>query len=270
MPTTLIIRTAGTNCDRELVYAFERAGSDTESIHLNKLIDEPALIERFDLVGVPGGFSYGDDIAAGRIFANRLRHRLLEPFQQAVARGVPIIAPCNGFQVLVKMGLLPDPATAKQTVTLADNTSGRFVDKWITLRAEADSPCIWTQGLNTFDLPIAHGEGRFTAPPDVIDALEANKQIALRYSTPNASDQAPTSTAQPPHNPNGSVNDIAGICDPTGLVLGLMPHPERFVDPTNHPQWSRRGEDWLTQTTPGLQMFINAVQHVTNTAATPA
>lgn len=262
MPTTLIIRTAGTNCDRELAYAFERAGSGIASIHLNQLIDEPALIERFDLIGVPGGFSYGDDIAAGRIFANRLKHRLLEPLQQAIARGVPIIAPCNGFQVLVKMGLLPDPSVATQTVTLADNTSGRFTDQWITVKVEAASPCIWTQGLDTFDLPMAHGEGRFTAPDHVIDQLEGNKQVALRYTSPHA-DPPPNSSPQPPHNPNGSVHDIAGICDPTGLVLGLMPHPERFIDPTNHPQWSRRGEDWLTQTTPGLRMFINAVEHVT-------
>lgn len=247
MPKTLIIRTAGTNCDRELVYAFERAGSTTESIHLNKLIDEPALLERFDLIGVPGGFSYGDDIAAGRIFANRLKHRLLEPFQKSIARGVPIIAPCNGFQVLVKMGLLPDPSAAKQTVTLADNTAGRFTDKWISVKAEPTSPCIWTRDLDTFDLPIAHGEGRFTAPEQVISELENNGQVALRYFE---------------GNPNGSVQNIAGICDPTGLVLGLMPHPERFIDPTNHPHWARQGEDWLAETTPGLQMFINAIEHV--------
>lgn len=247
MPTTLILRTAGTNCDRELAAAFELAGSETESIHLNTLVREPALVQRFDLIGIPGGFSYGDDIAAGRIFANRLRHRLLEAFQEAVQRGVPIFGPCNGFQVLVKMGLLPDPTQAKQTVTLADNTTGRFIDRWVGMKANPDSPCIWTRGLDEFDLPIAHGEGRFTAPPQVLESLEQQNLVALRYRD---------------ENPNGSANHIAGICDPTGLVLGLMPHPERFIHATNHPNWSRLGPDWLDQSPAGLRFFENAVAYV--------
>ena len=155
-PTTLILRTAGTNCDRELAYAFEKAGAATEALHLNRLVAEPELLERFDLIGLPGGFSYGDDIAAGRIFANRLRHRLMAPIQQAVRRGVPVIGICNGFQVLVKLGLLPDPQDGQQRVTLSDNTIGRFIDRWTSVRADAESSCIWTQGLETFDLPIAH------------------------------------------------------------------------------------------------------------------
>ncbi len=257
MPTTLIIRTAGTNCDRELAHAFQLAGSETQTIHLNRLIDAPELIAQFDLIGVPGGFSYGDDIAAGRIFANRLRHRLLEPFQQAVANGVPVFAPCNGFQVLVKMGLLPDPAAAQQTVTLADNHTGRFIDKWAPMQANPASPCIWTRGLDAFDLPIAHGEGRFTAPPEVIEQLEQNNQVAVRYAA-NGDASGDTSGG----NPNGSTHDIAGICDPSGLVLGLMPHPERFTDPTQHPNWTRRGDAFLNETAPGLRFFQNAIEHV--------
>jgi phosphoribosylformylglycinamidine synthase len=250
-PNTLILRTAGTNCDRELAHAFQRAGATTETIHLHRLIDEPSLIERFDLIGFPGGFSYGDDIAAGRILANRLRHRLLEPLQAAVARGVPMIGICNGFQVLVKLGLLPDPAAAKQTATLADNTSGRFVDRWVGQRTERESVCIWTKGLETFELPIAHGEGRFFAPPEVLDTLEANGQVALRYPDDD--------------NPNGSERGIAGVCDPSGVVLGLMPHPERFTDPTHHPAWTRQGAAWLNQPPAGLRFFQNAVEHVSNT-----
>jgi len=245
-PRTLIIRTAGTNCDRELAHAFEQAGAATQTIHLNRLIEQPGMISTFDLIGFPGGFSYGDDIAAGRILANRLRHRLYEPLCEALTRGVPMIGICNGFQVLVKMGLLPDPSRGQQVATLADNTSGRFVDKWVPLQAESASVCIWTQQLEAFDLPIAHGEGRFTASHPVLDQLESAGQIALRYVD----------------NPNGSDRDIAGICDPTGLVLGLMPHPERFVHPTHHPQWTRRGHNWLTQTTAGLRFFENAVGYV--------
>jgi len=251
-PRTLIIRTAGTNCDVELAHAFSLAGSTPETIHLHRLIDEPTLIDRFDLIGFPGGFSYGDDIAAGRILANRLRHRLLEPLQHAVERGVPMIGVCNGFQVIAKMGLLPDPrprsGKVEQTVTLADNSGGRFIDKWVPLVAPG-SVCIWTKGLDAFELPIAHGEGRFhPGSEENLRTLRANRQIALRYA--------------PGSNPNGSVDDIAGICDPSGLVFGLMPHPERFTDPTNHPQWTRKGADWLTQTTAGLCIFQNAVEHV--------
>jgi len=247
-PSTLIIRTAGTNCDAELSYAFEQAGASTQTIHLSRLIEQPELIGTFDLIGFPGGFSYGDDIAAGRIFANRLRHRLLEPLQDAARRGVPMIGICNGFQVLVKLGLLPFPEQAKQSVTLADNTSGRFTCKWVPMQEATESVCIWTRGLGEFELPIAHGEGRFTGPADVLDRLKANGQVALRYATGG--------------NPNGSEDDIAGVCDPSGVVFGLMPHPERFVTALQHPQWSRKGEGFLRQTMPGLRFFHNAVQHV--------
>jgi len=259
-PTALIIRAAGTNCDRELAHAFELAGSETQTLHLSQLIDDPDLISSFDLVGFPGGFSYGDDIAAGRILANRIRHRLWEPLQEAAGRGVPMIGICNGFQVMVKLGLLPDPKAGKQTVTLADNTSGRFIDKWTPMVVDPDSPCIWTKGLAEFDLPIAHGEGRLVCADDtVLHQLKANRQVALRYAP-----------GPPGYNPNGSVDDIAGLCDSTGTILGLMPHPERFTDPTHHPTWTRQGDDWLTQTTAGLRFFQNAVEHVRQHVTQPA
>ena len=257
-PLTLIIRTAGTNCDRELAHAFELAGASVQVVHLNELIEQPDLINRARLIGFPGGFSYGDDIAAGRIFANRLRHRLIDPLRDAVGRGVPIIGVCNGFQVLLKLGLLPNPqgdrAGQGQTVTLADNTSGRFLDRWVGLETAPETVCIWTRGLTRFDLPIAHGEGRFVvADASVLSGLRAHNQVAMRYAPA-------TGVSGWAGNPNGSADDIAGISDPSGLVLGLMPHPERFTHPTNHPLWTRH------TATPGghpagLQMFRNAVEY---------
>lgn len=243
-PRVLIVRTAGTNCDRELAHAFSLAGAHPTSRHLNALIDDPAQIADYDILGLPGGFSYGDDIAAGRILANRLRHRLLDQLTAAIARGVPVIGICNGFQVLVKLGLLPDPTAASQQVTLTLNTFPRFVARWVKLQANTKSPCIWTKGVKHIDLPIAHGQGRLAGPEDVIETLEANGQIALTYDSDD--------------NPNGSERDIAGICDPTGLVLGLMPHPERYTAATNHPAWtSQAGTPTL-----GLSLFENAVKHV--------
>jgi phosphoribosylformylglycinamidine synthase len=247
-PRTLILRTAGTNCDEELAFAFEQAGAQTRRVHLNRLIAEPELFEQFELLGIPGGFSYGDDIAAGRILAHRLRQRLYPALRKFVEAGKPVIGICNGFQVLVKVGLLPglsetlpdDPPP--QTVTLTDNTVPRFVARWSPLRTEPDSVCIWTQGLETFDLPVAHGEGRFVTDESVLGQLESNGQVVLRYA----------------ENPNGSMRDIAGICDRRGVVLGLMPHPERYTDPTHHPRWTRGA---AAGDPPGLQFFRNAVSY---------
>jgi phosphoribosylformylglycinamidine synthase len=246
MPRALILRTAGTNCDAELAHAFTLAGAAPVTVHLHQLIADPAILADFPLIGFPGGFSYGDDIAAGRIFANRLKHRLLEPLLEAIERGSAVIGICNGFQVLVKAGLLPTPnAQGTQTATLADNTSGRFTDHWVKLAVEPSNRCAWTAGLDQIELPIAHGEGRFTAPPEVLDQLESNGQVALRYAK----------------EVNGSARAIAGVCDPTGRVFGLMPHPERFTHPTQHYGWTRQPEAFMTQTTPGLRIFQNAVAY---------
>jgi phosphoribosylformylglycinamidine synthase I len=257
IPKALIIRTAGTNCDLELAHAFELAGASIESIHLNELVEHPAVIEQVNLIGFPGGFSYGDDIAAGRILANRLRHRLLDPLQAAVKRGVPMIGICNGFQVMVKMGLLPDPETATQTVTLADNSGGRFIAKWVGLTVPQNTVCIWTRNLGgqKFDLPIAHGEGRFVAADDqIIQQLEQGGRVAMRYTD----------------NPNGSVGQIAGICDPTGQILGLMPHPERCVRYTQHPAWTSLGQEHRDEPAFGLRLIQSAVDHVRQAASTVA
>lgn len=275
-PHALIIRTAGTNCDRELAHAFELAGATTETIHLNTLIQTPAIFDRFNLIGIPGGFSYGDDIAAGRIFAMLIRENLYPALQNCIKRNVPIIAPCNGFQVLVQLGLLPGCLTTTtttnnnknktniindqpldQTVTLAPNVAGRFIDNWLSIEIENTSPCIWTKKIkteapaDTLVLPIAHGEGRFVAEKHILDAIEENNLVALRYA--------------PDSNVNGSMNRIAGISDKTGLIFGLMPHPERYTRWTHHPCWTRLDKS-LTQTEIpfGLQIFQNAVNYAQN------
>jgi phosphoribosylformylglycinamidine synthase len=261
MPTALILTAPGINCDRELGQAFELAGATAEPVHLNQLLREPALIDRFDLIGLPGGFSYGDAVGAGRIAAALIRQQLYPAFVSAIERGVPIIAPCNGFQIAVQVGLLPGPdpgaswpsSPPKPTVALAPNASARFVDRWCGIEIPFGTRCIWTRGIEVDGeravLPVAHGEGRFLAgADDGLGRLEGAGLVAVRY---RAGD-----------NPNGSAGDIAGICDASGLVLGLMPHPERFTRWTQHPRWTRQDGSWRSGDPLGLAMFRNAVAHV--------
>jgi phosphoribosylformylglycinamidine synthase len=232
-PKALILRSAGANCDLETAHAFERAGANSELVHLNRLLENPAALRDYQILAVPGGFSYGDDIAAGKILARQLSHHLYEPLRDFVAAGKPIIGICNGFQVLVKTDLLPGAINGRsgQLCTLTNNDNGRFVDRWIHL-APVSNKCIWTAGLDRFDLPIAHGEGRFVfADDEVRQAIRANDQIALVYTK---ADGTPAN-AEFPDNPNGSADDIAGICDESGLIFGLMPHPERYLESFQHP-----------------------------------
>ena len=241
-PKVLILRTAGTNCDAEMAYAFGLAGFEPETVHVNALAAESQRLGSFAALGLPGGFSHGDDISAGRILAARLRQDLLGPLQEHIARGMLVLGVCNGFQVLAKLGLLPDPAAAVQTTTLAPNRSGIFHDAWNGVVADEDSPCVWTRGLGRHELPSAHAEGRFTAPAAVLDKLEAHHQVALRYAG---------------ESPSGSDRSIAGVCDPTGRVFGLMPHPERWTDPLHHPAWTRAKREPA-----GLRYFRNAYDAV--------
>jgi phosphoribosylformylglycinamidine synthase len=257
-PRCLILRTAGTNCDAETAHAFELAGATTSSMHLNRLIENPRQLHDFQLLAIPGGFSYGDDIAAGRIFANQIMHHLRDALRSFVDAGKPVIGICNGFQVLVKTDLLPGPVAGQsgQTATLAHNQCGRFVDRWIRLSSRS-SKCIWTRGLGDLDLPIAHGEGRFVpASESVRRAICDNDQVALVYVRADGSE----ARGQFPDNPNGSTDDIAGVCDESGLVFGLMPHPERHVSPLQHPSWP--GQSVLPTEGAGLAVFRNAVNYV--------
>jgi phosphoribosylformylglycinamidine synthase len=259
-PKALILRSAGANCDVETAYAFERAGATGELVHLNRLLENPAALRDYQLLAIPGGFSYGDDIAAGKILARQLSHHLYEPLREFVSAGKPILGICNGFQVLVKTDLLPGALDGRtgQLCTLTNNDCGRFVDRWIHL-APRSGKCVWTAGLERLDLPIAHGEGRFAYADEAIrDAMHANDQIALIYSK---ADGTPA-VGEFPYNPNGSADDVAGICDRSGLILGLMPHPERYIEPFQHPARMSQtaGVAEFTSET-GLSIFRRGVQH---------
>ena len=236
-PKALVLRSAGTNCDRETKFALEQAGFAADRVHLFRVMENPAILRDYQFLLFPGGFSYGDDIASGKIFANQLLHRLAEPLNEFVGAGKLVLGICNGFQIMIKAGLLPwgkvNTAEAHRDATLAWNDCGRFEDRWVHLRSDSDK-CVFLPKGELIALPIAHGEGKFV-PRDqgILDTLRQNDQVSLRYV------DAQGNPGGFPVNPNGSTDDIAGLCDPTGRVMGLMPHPERFVDITQHPQWTR-------------------------------
>lgn len=236
-PRALVLRTAGTNCDRETVLALELAGAAVERVHFYRLCEDPGRLEQADLVVFPGGFSYGDDVTAGRIFGLDVRRHLAEPLQAHVARGGLVLGVCNGFQVLVDTGLLePGRARAEREVALTANDPGLYQCRWVTLRAE-ESACAWLAPGELMPCPVAHGEGRVAlASETTLDGLRARGQVALTYV-----DTEGRPTESYPHNPNGAAGGIAGLCDPSGRVLGLMPHPERNIHPWQHPCWTRLG-----------------------------
>ena len=250
----LVLRTAGTNCDYETEYAFQIAGAETALIHINNLITGRANLDEYHILALPGGFSYGDDVAAGILLANEIKHKLGDLLRNFVDSGKLIIGICNGFQVLVRAGLLPGfNSQIAQEATLALNTSAKFECRWVHLETQ-QTVCAFTQGLKQrIFLPIAHAEGRFTAPNQILDELESNRQVVFRYVAPNG--KSPLY----PDNPNGSDLQIAGICDPTGRIFGMMPHPERFLTRLNHPHWTR---EHLPEKGDGFNIFQNAVTFV--------
>jgi len=241
----IVLRTAGTNCDQETAHALRMADAQPQIVHINQLLSKHVSLEPFRLMVIPGGFSYGDDVAAGKILANELRFKLRSALDEFISQGKRIIGICNGFQVLVKTGYLPGASERVQTVTLAANDSGQFRCHWVRMRREK-SACKWLNGTDAqWELPIAHGEGKFvTQDGKTLTALEKNGQVIFRYRG---------------DNPNGSMNAIAGICSADGNVVGLMPHPERHVVRTQHPEWTRGSNK--TKIPVGLQFFQAAVQN---------
>lgn len=252
-PEVLLLRAAGTNCELESKYAFETCGAAGKILHVKKLLSEPGLLHGYQILMIPGGFSYGDDIASGKIFANEILYFLKEELKRFVSDGKLVLGICNGFQVLVKARVLPGDNGDEQTVTLSWNDSNRYECRWVRIRACSPKSIFFKDG-SVLAVPVAHAEGKFM-PKDaeVLRSLDQNGQIAFKYVDRNGN------AGDYPVNPNGSVADVAGIIDSTGRVLGMMPHPERHVRNTQYPEWTRiSGRD-----TPdgGLEIFKRAVNY---------
>lgn len=255
-PKVLVLLAAGINRDRDAEAAFAMAGAEPERVHINDLADDTKSLRDYQILMLPGGFSFGDDIASGKVLANKLKYKLKEQVLEFIAAEKLILGVCNGFQVMVKLGILPafDGAYMEQSVTLTHNDSGKFEDRWVHLKANPDSRCIFTRGIEKpIYVPICHGEGKFI-PRDaaVLNRLKENGQVVVQYVGKSGG------FGGYPINPNGSVEHIAGICDETGRVFGMMPHPENHIQRTQHPRWTR---EHLPAEGDGLVIFRNAVQY---------
>ncbi len=266
-PRICVLRAPGTNCDLETAFAFERAGGLADRVHLFRLLEDPSLLQAYQVLCVPGGFSYGDDIGAGVVFGSQLRGHLGDAIGEFLQSDKLTLGICNGFQVLMQSGILPGPtenaadkSKSEQTATLTWNDNGRYTARWVDLTVPVTTNR-FLQGIERIELPIAHAEGRIAVrDPQTIDHWQVNGQLALQYAQPLGAESGtdPSDPLPFPANPNGSAANIAGLSDRSGRVLGLMPHPERFIDATQHPQWTRRR---LSGDGDGLKLFRNAIDY---------
>ena len=263
-PSVAVLSGFGINCETETMAVFEMAGASSERVHVNRLVNGELSLSNYDIMAIPGGFSFGDHLGSGRLMGNRLRFGLRSQVREFVKAGKPVIGICNGFQVLVKMGLLPgdEDVSLIQTASLALNDSGHYEDRWVTLEIDQNSPCIWTKGIKRMRVPVRHGEGKFvTDNRPLMDEWEDKGQIAVRYVDPDSEYPSLSRDVLPyPTSPNQSWRNIAGVCDPSGLVFGLMPHPE-----ANHSTWL--GATWTREDVnhgegEGMALFRNAVNYV--------
>ncbi|MGB5749888.1 MAG: phosphoribosylformylglycinamidine synthase subunit PurQ [Desulfobacterales bacterium] len=266
-PKALVLTGYGLNCDYETAHAFELAGANAVRVHINSLIDGSANLKKFQILVFIGGFSWGDDHGAGVIQSVRLKTHIGEQILEFVGKGNLVLGICNGFQTLANLGLLPGlaPNDQERSVALTFNDCGNFRNQWVTLKGDPDSACIFTRGIDLAELPVRHGEGKFYTDDATMSSLLKNHQVALQYALPDGR----LADGCFPHNPNGSIADVAGICDPSGRIFGLMPHPEAYNHWTNHPDWTRRQElqrrrgGSLPSTHPvGIRFFQNAVDFV--------
>ncbi len=256
-PNVLVLRAPGTNCDLETAYAFELAGALPARLHVNQLIENPKLANKFQIICFPGGFSYGDDIAAGRILATQIHTFLSDMLEMFKQEDRLVLGICNGFQIMMRLGIFFEEAEGTPPATLTWNRQGRFEDRWVHLKPASDK-CVFLRGIEQCYYPMAHAEGRFLFRDGAAkEHLLANQQIALQYCDSDGK----TSEEPLPHpvNPNGAELNVAGICDASGRIFGLMPHPERHLFPTNHPHWTRR--DVQPEHGEGLLLFQNGVKY---------
>jgi phosphoribosylformylglycinamidine synthase subunit PurQ / glutaminase len=254
MVKAIILRAAGINCDMETQYALELAGAEAERIHINKIIEEPQLLEQYHILVIPGGFSYGDDVAAGKILANQIIHHLSDRLNAFIEAGKIVLGICNGFQVLIKTGILSKiEPNGEQQLTITNNDSGKYEDRWVYLEP-LSKKCIFIDPNRRIELPVAHGEGKIVFENEgVLEKIKKDDRVAFRYVDKDGN------FGPFPINPNGSTDSIAGLCDSTGRVLGLMPHPERFIRYTQHPHWTRLKDESRAD---GRTIFDNAVKYV--------
>lgn len=255
----LVLRTAGTNCDKETQFAFQAVGAKADLVHINEILNKDKKLSAYQILALPGGFSYGDDLGAGKILANELRFKLKKELEKFIKDGKLIIGICNGFQILVKSGLLPGYNDFTQQASLILNDSAKFEDRWTYLKVTSGqspviSKCVWAKDLpKIIYLPVAHGEGKFiVGDTGVLDKLRNNNQIVFQYCSKEGRLSGYTD------NPNGSLDNIAGICDESGRVLGLMPHPERHMFFNQHPHWTRLAKK---DEGDGILIFRNGVEY---------
>ena len=267
----MVLTGYGLNCDNETDFSLHLAGADSRRMHINQLISNTSSgsaepLEAYQILVFGGGFSWADDHGAGVLMASKMKRHLGEQLKAFVDAGNLILGICNGFQALVNLGLLPgfDGRYQDREVALTHNDSGNFMDAWVNLTVNPKSPNVFTKGINHAEFPIRHGEGKFYATEDTIQRLFQNNQVVLQYADHNGT----PADGRWPLNPNGSLSDIAGICDPTGRIFGLMPHPEAFNHFTNHPDWTRRklalarrGKSIEQEEGEGIAIFRNAVEY---------
>ena len=253
MPVRVLLPTGfGINCEAETEHAFSLVGAEVDRLHLNDVLDRPSILARARILALAGGFSFGDHLGAGRALANRLRCRLADDLDRFIGDGGVVLGVCNGFQTMVRLGLLPAGRPGPQTVTLTTNRHGAFYDGWITLSFDPRSPCVFTRGLDRLEVPVRHGEGRLIIGPAARTEIAEHHLGVCRYADPATG----TPTDRFPHDPNGSDDQLAGLCDPSGRIFGLMPHPEAFLYRESHPRWR---SDPAPQTL-GVEVFRNAVR----------
>lgn len=263
----LILTGFGLNCDYETAHAFELAGADAHRVHINRLVSGEVKLKDFQILAFGGGFSWGDDHGAGVIQALKMKNHIGQDLLEFVDQGKLIVGICNGFQALVNLGLLPglDEDYTQRSVSVTYNDCGNFRDQWVHLAANQESSCVFTKDISMADFPVRHGEGKFIADQQIVDRLIANNQIVFKYADRSGN----PANGEFPLNPNGSMEDIAGICDPTGRIFGLMPHPEAYNHVTNHPDWpllmqqqKRQGKTVDAEKTVGIQLFENSVAYI--------